>query len=209
MEGGPPNAEFRRELSNVSDKDLLGQLHEIAPDVYERTDKTQRKRIIRALEIAHSRTEQGREPAAKLELDPLLLGPFYPRPVIHRRIEERLDQRLREGLLEEVESLNSSGIPWDRLEALGLEYRYAARRLQGQLSQTEFRNQLLAKIRQFCRSQEIWFRKMEREGKVIHWVPEGDVCKATNLARTFLAGKKLPEPEIQLKNIRYGPDTNK
>lgn len=205
LEGGPPDPQFRAAIQNWSLEALLTQLARTAPDVYQRTDKTQRKRVIRGLEIAKSRHTHRRSPQQEIDVHPLLLAPFYPRPEIHARIESRLDNRLKDGLLREVEELNQNRISWERLEALGLEYRYAARHLRGELSWPEFRDQLLAKIRQFCRSQEIWFRKMEREGRKIYWIPRGNRTTAKQLVRSFLAGNNLPEPQIQLKNITYGP----
>lgn len=205
LEGGPPDPQFRAAIQDWSLEALLNQLARTAPDVYQRTDKTQRKRVIRALEIAKSRSAQHRSPQQEIDVHPLLLAPFYPRPEIHARIRSRLDQRLNDGFLREVEGLNQNGISWERLEELGLEYRYAARHLRGELSWREFRDRLLAKIRQFCRSQEIWFRKMEREGRKIYWIPGGDRATAKHLVRSFLAGNNLPEPQIQLKDIKYGP----
>ena len=215
LEGGPPDPKLRKDVQDLSDEELLERLQEIAPDVYERTDKTQRKRIIRALEIAATRdtdttdNSQAQPPPFRFLPDHLLIGPYFPRPVIHKRIEERLDSRINAGLLDEAANLHKHGISWQRLEDLGLEYRYAARHLQGQLSRPEFREQLFTKIRRFCKAQEIWFRKMEREGKTIYWIPNGDPQKAEKVVSLFLADSPLPPPEIQVKDIRYGPSGRK
>jgi tRNA dimethylallyltransferase len=175
----------------------------VAPDVFARTDCTQRHRILRALEIARSRHEH---PGSALPpVRALLLAPFYPRGELHRRIEARLDARLALGLVAEVSALHEQGLPWERLEHFGLEYRWVARFLQGHLSSAEMRNTLLARIRQFCRSQEIWFRKMEREGWDIHWLPGGDSVAAESRVRDFLAGTPLPRPQLRLSEIYYGP----
>ena len=209
MEGGGVNPELRLELEAKTDAELLADLERTAPDVFARTDRTQRRRIIRALEIAHSRTSpETVSEIPPLPLRPLLLGVYFPRQEVHRRIEARLDERLRQGMVEEVAELHRGGLTWERLDYLGLEYRYIARHLQGLLSRQEMRDQLLIKIRHFCRSQDIWFRKMEREGKVIHWLRHGNPREAGDLVERFLHHQPLPPPVLQLSTTYYGPRSN-
>ena len=107
-------------------------------------------------------------------------------------------------MVAEVENLHNQGISWERLEFFGLEYRYVAYYLQGKLSFVEMRKKLLEKIRQFAKRQDIWFRKMEREGKRIFWVKEGDVSRAEALSDAFLKCREMPEPEIKISEIYYG-----
>ena len=49
------------------------------------------------------------------------------------------------------------------------------------------RDQLLIKIRQFAKRQDTWFRKMEREGVAIHWLPPENIEEAETLCREFLS----------------------
>jgi len=203
LAGGAPDPALREELAALSEEQLLDLLRSEAPDLYERTDKTQRKRIVRAVEIARTRTDADQTPS--LTLDPLLLAPYYPRQEVHRRIEQRLDARLNAGLIEEVAALHESGAPWEWLDDLGLEYRYVSRYLRGELSREEMREALFTKIRQFCKSQDIWARKMEREGKTIYWLPNGDLEQAAELVQRFLAGQDLPAPQLRLMETFYGP----
>ncbi len=159
--------------------------------------------MIRGIEIARSRERaQGREPPVALR--PLILAPYYERHIIHQRIAERLHQRLQAGLLDEVRELNKRGLSWERLEYFGLEYRYAARYLKNEIDMDTFLEQLLVRIRKFCKAQDVWFRKMEREGKDIYWLEQGDFDEACRLTRAFLAGEILPEPSFRLKDIDYG-----
>ena len=206
MEGGGADPDVRRELDALSTDGLLERLQAEDPVLYERTDRTQRKRITRALEIARS---SGRTRAVSCPpLEALLLGPYYPRSAVHARIAARLDARLAGGLIEEVAGLHARGISWERLDFFGLEYRCVAQHLQGQLTRVELRDVLAARIRQFCRRQDVWFRKMEREGKTIHWVPGGDVVRASSLVERFLQRLPLPRPSIRLMDIRYGPKSS-
>ncbi|NLF92541.1 MAG: tRNA (adenosine(37)-N6)-dimethylallyltransferase MiaA [Oligosphaeraceae bacterium] len=187
LEGAGPDPAWRQELEELSDAQLLEMLRQqAAPELLARTDLTQRRRVIRALEIA--RSGGGNFPREGLH-NTLILAPKYPRAVCHQRIELRLDQRLAQGLPEEVERLHQQGLSWEKMDWLGLEYRCLAQYFQGQLSWPEMRQTLLARIRQFCKRQDIWFRKMEREGKQIHWLPEGDFALACRLTEEWLSGQ--------------------
>lgn len=205
LAGGPPDPHLRRLHADKSDAELGEELRRINPAVYARTDTRHRPRLLRGLEIARQ-SEPSAAPAS-VPLHPLLIGPYFPRPEIHQRIETRLDQRIREGLLDEVRHLHDAGVAWERLEFLGLEYRFAARHLRGDIDADTFRNSLLAAIRRFCKAQEIWLRKLEREGWAIHWISGGNPATALELTRQFLAGEALPPPEIRLNDRLYGPRT--
>lgn len=188
LEGAGPDYAWRQQQQELSDEQLLEMLRQQAsPELLARTDLTQRRRVIRAIEIARSGGESFPREALK---NTLILAPKYSRAVCHQRIEQRLDQRLAQGLVEEVERLHQQGLSWENMDWLGLEYRYLAKYLQGQLSWSEMRQTLLARIRQFCKRQDIWFRKMEREGKQIHWLPEGDFSLACRLTEEWLAGQR-------------------
>ncbi len=209
MPGRPSNPEARQQWEHLSSQQLRQKLQEQSPDLYARTDKTQRRRLVRALEIASASSEgeegRGGGGAAEVKLAPLLIAPYYPRREMHRRIEQRLDERLYHGLLEEVKQLHERGVNWERLEFFGLEYRAAARYLKGEVEYEEFREQLLAGIRRFCKAQDGWFRKFERDGWDIHWIPRGEPRKAFDLVELFIHDKPLPEPELRLNEILYGP----
>lgn len=66
-----------------------------------------------------------------------------------------------------------NGVTWEQLEFFGLEYREAARYLKGECTLLEMRNTLLCRIRQFAKRQDIFFRKLEREGHDIYWLKAG------------------------------------
>ena len=202
LPGGEPDPQLREELQSLSHEQLMARLQAVAtPEFLKRVDITQDKRIIRAIEIALSPQA---EPIHAEPLDnPLVIAPYYPRKTVRERIEVRLDERLKLGLVEEVRMLHQNGVSWEKLDWFGLEYRYVSRYLKNELTFDQMRTELLAKIRHFCKSQDIWFRKMEREGIAIHWIPEGDTATAESLVARWLAHEPLPEPSIRLADITY------
>jgi len=208
LPGGAPDPQLREELRHLTVPELQQRFRELAPDRFAAfKDKINPGRLRRAMEMLLVPNGETALPVDEW-LDPLVLGVYYPRPEVRQRIEQRLDARLAAGMIEEVQRLHEQGVSWERLEFFGLEYRYLALYLQNKLSRAAMREQLLAHIRQFAKRQDIWFRKMEREGMNIYWLDHGDPAAAQQLVTAFLAGEPLPEPAFRLKDIHYGPITS-
>ncbi len=205
LRGGAPDPDLRESLGRLQTTEIFGMLKYESEDACSSittNDQNNRNRVIRYLE----RIKNNRMEAEPFSFNPeyLLIGVFFNRRDVHSRIVERLDLRIENGMLTEVENLHNDGISWERLEFFGLEYRYVSYYLQGKLSFAEMRKKLLEKIRQFAKRQDIWFRKMEREGKRIYWVKGGDVSQADALTDAFLKSLEMPEPEIKISEIYYG-----
>ena len=208
LPGGPPDSALRKSLEEKTLEELLEILKKNDEKAYnEFKDRDNRYRLLRAIEKAAVITNALDESSFR-ELDPLVIGVYFPRQEVHRRIEERLDRRLKNGMIEEVEQLHQRGVSWERLEFFGLEYRFIALHLQGILDYETMRNQLLYRIRQFAKRQDIWFRKLEREGRTIYWIDQQKGPDPFKLVEDFLAERPLPRPEISLKDIFYGPKTS-
>jgi len=81
-----------------------------------------------------------------------------------------LNQRLREGMIDEVKSLIDQGVDTDTLIYYGLEYKYITLYLTGKISYESMSSELEIAIHQFAKRQMTWFRGMERRGTKIHWL---------------------------------------
>ena len=157
--------------------------------------------------VARSVADYEAEPSftPPFELDPLVLGVLFDRNIVRERIEKRLDARFEAGMIEEVRQLHEKeGVPYEKLEFFGLEYREIAFYLQGKCTFEEMRQSLLDKIRQFAKRQDIFFRKIERSGQDIYWCREGKNPDPVELVQKFLAGEKLPEITFRLADVNYG-----
>ena len=117
-----------------------------------------------------ARGEAHSEMPAGLPLRPFFIGTLVSREERNRRIDARLDARLKEGLVEEIRTLLDGGVPAQTLIAYGLEYKYVTQYVLGQISYEEMFTLLSTAIHQFAKRQMTWFRGMERSGTVIHWV---------------------------------------
>jgi tRNA dimethylallyltransferase len=126
--------------------------------------------LLRAIEIAEGERQADAQPLALPPLTPQIFGLRWPRELLRQRITKRLRERLDHGLIEEVVTLHEAGVSWETLDYYGLEYRFVARHLQGQLNRNDLFQKLNSAIHQFAKRQETWFRRMERQGVAIHWL---------------------------------------
>ena len=92
--------------------------------------------------------------------------------VRRERISNRFHQRLMEGLVEEVQVLLGHGISQDALKWMGLEYKWAVNYLNREISKDRFEQGLEVAIHQFAKRQMTYFRKMEKAGIKITWIPD-------------------------------------
>ena len=109
-------------------------------------------------------------PAERLPQKTFYIGTLVSREERVARIDRRLDERLEDGLIEEIQVLLDSGIPAEDLLWYGLEYKFVTQYVLGKLSFDEMHILLANAIHQFAKRQMTWFRGMERDGVRIHWV---------------------------------------
>jgi tRNA dimethylallyltransferase len=180
-----PQPELRAQLEKRPLPELLAQLEELDPQSAATIDRNNLRRVIRALEvclISGKPFSQQRKMAEPL-YQCLLLGIEWPREILYRRIDARVDERMQQGMVQEVQRLLDEGISHERLEALGLEYRYITRLLRGEFkNEDEMVQKLKYAIHDFTRRQLTWYRKDKR----IVWVNGGGWEQAEEVVRDFL-----------------------
>ena len=180
-----PQPELRAQLAGRPLAELLAQLEQLDPHSAATIDRNNPRRVIRALEVSlvsGKPFSQQRRVADPL-YHSLSLGIEWPRSVLYERIDQRVEERMRQGMVQEVQRLLDQGVSHERLEALGLEYRYISRWLRGEFkSEHEMVESLKYAIHDFTRRQLTWFRRDKR----IVWVEGGDVETAEEVVRGFL-----------------------
>ena len=188
MPAVPENSLLRAELEREETETLTIRLKTLKPALHNTTDILDRHRLIRALEIAErSRTDGAGEQLIFPSLTPLVIGLRWDRDIIRLRITNRLRERLAAGMIEEVKSLHDKGIRWEKIIFWGLEYRYIGLHLQGKLDYQEMFRQLNNRIHQFAKRQETWFRRMERQGILIHWLDNPEYGSLKRLVEGMLS----------------------
>lgn len=167
----PENKILHQQLEETPLEILAKRLIELQPDLHTLCDLKEKNRVIKALEIIEAK-KNGYETTSSVrpEIKPLIIGTTLPRPILWDNIAIRLKERLEHGMLDEVLNIHNSGISWERLEKLGLEYRYCSFYLQKKISKLDLYEKLFIAIRQFAKRQETWFRMMEKKGVKILWL---------------------------------------
>ena len=166
----PENIALRASLSTLSHDTLVSKLSALKPNLHNTTDIIERERLVRAIEIAQGELDAKDEINDFPALKPLIFAIKWPREVIRQRITDRLKVRMEQGLIEEVARLHSQGVSWETLYFYGLEYRFIAQHLQGQLTKNDCFQKLNSAIHQFSKKQDTWLRRLERNGSKIHWL---------------------------------------
>ena len=163
-----PNRELRKKLEKKSCEQLMIILQKLDKNIAKTIDSKNKVKIIRAIEIAKS---LGEVPSIKSEplYEALQIGLIAPDKVLKDRIKTRLIKRIGAGMLQEGSRLHKQGLSWKRMGDLGLEYRYMARYLQGQITKDQMINELNSKIWQYARRQKTWFKR----NKDIQWYQIG------------------------------------
>ncbi len=177
------NQALRLELAPLTMAALQARLQALRPEQHNTSDSEDRSRLIRAIEIAEGEQHASAQPLCLPPLTPQVFGLRWPRERLRKRITIRLRERLDHGLIEEVANLHAAGVSWETLDYYGLEYRFVARHLQGQLNRNDLFQKLNSAIHKFAKRQETWFRRMERQGTAIHWLNAEDDPVAELLAR--------------------------
>lgn len=198
----PPDPKLRAKLEKQSAKQLYSRLLSIDRERAQRIDRCNKRRLVRAIEIAISknrfpetaqagtiRSSPGYDhfnmPAGSFDI--IWIGVNPGKEELAENIKKRLDRRLGQGMMGEVEALHKRGVSWKRLDGFGLEYRWISRYLKnkGGKEKTKTKNQklkfknsgyyekLLIEIIRYSKRQITWFKGNEN----INWVTGSDDLK--------------------------------
>ncbi len=176
-----PDLVYRAELETYDTPKLYEMLIQLRPDVV--VERNNRNRVMRMLERIHDGDEV--VPGKSPRVNSIRIGVTWPREILAVRIQERLEKRMQEGMLEEVAGLLNSGVSPEFLIGLGLEYKYLTWYLTGVMpDKDEMLKSLAQAIRKFAKRQMTWFR---RHGDVVWLDMEKDpFLQASQLIEQFL-----------------------
>jgi len=146
--------------------EMLAQLDPIKAGSLNASDRKNPRRLIRAIEIATWKLEFGRgEAKAKTYGDVLFIGLTGPKEILFRKIEERIDVRLRLGLEKEIASLLKDGVDWNDQAMSSLGYRQFRGYFTGNQTKKEAIEDWKSQERKYAKRQITWFKKDSR----INW----------------------------------------
>jgi len=164
----PPDPVFREAIQKKSDLEIIEQLSSIQT-LHNASDTTNRKRMIRALEIAEYYKNHPQIDQTFPHINYKILGVRFDRSSERKRITSRLKERLDKGMVDEVRDLIDK-YGFESVEYFGLEYKFISWYIMGKITNEEMFSQLNTAIHQFAKRQMTWFRRMQRNGFEIHWI---------------------------------------
>jgi tRNA dimethylallyltransferase len=152
---------LRQEAKERGTPILYQRLQEVDPTAAERILPGNLRRIIRALEVYEVTgkpfsEQQGRESP---RYDFLVLGLTMERPALYRRVDQRAERMVQQGLIEEIQELCNRGYDWDLPAMSSLGYSQFRPYLEGTCSLEEALERLKYDTHAFIRHQYTWFRR--------------------------------------------------
>lgn len=161
----PQNWELRTKLEKKNSEELFKELKKLDPKRAKNIDPFNKRRLIRAIEIIKTTGQAVGILQTKPKYDVLFIGIKRSPRELEKLINKRLLARMKQGMVAEARRLHKSGLSYKRMRQLGLEYKYLALFLQGEITKKEMTGELELKIRQYAKRQLTWFKRNQE----IYW----------------------------------------
>jgi len=198
-----PDPELRYYLeeraAKVGKEELYRELEQVAPAAASRIDPSNVRRIIRALEVYRGSGALSAQHKAKktLAYNTLIIGLTADRAELYRRIDSRVDEMIRLGLVEEVKKLINMGYGLDLPAMSGIGYQQIGMFLGGELTLKAAIQQIKFESHRFVRHQYNWFKIKDDR---IRWFDiQGEVySEITELVDTFISKETIEDPSLGL-----------
>jgi tRNA dimethylallyltransferase len=162
----PANNILRAELEATALPELLRELAESDPETFDRIDRCNSRRVVRAIEVIRLtgkpyslQRADWSQPSATVALCPPAFGFARPAADLRQRIDVRVDAMFQSGLVAETEALLKAGLGKNRTALQALGYRQVVEYLQGSRSLAETIALVKTRTRQFAKRQMTWFRR--------------------------------------------------
>jgi tRNA dimethylallyltransferase len=167
-------ARWEEQLAERGVAALYAVLRDRDPAAADRIEPRNGRRIVRALEVIEltGRPFSASLPRREYHEPTVQLGLRAERPVLDRRIAERVVRMWQQGLLREVAALDRAGLRQGRTASRALGYAQALRQLDGDLSEEAAREETVVATRRFARRQEAWFGPDPRVVWLEHDAPD-------------------------------------
>lgn len=158
------NKQLRKSFETKSNEELLDLLRKIDPKSVENIDTKNKRRITRALEVAIISGESFIEQRKKGDnlFDTLQIGVLWKREELYKRINDRIDSMIENGLLEEINFLLKKGYSWNLNSMNGIGYRQFKDYFEGKEKLEDAVERLKRDTRRFAKRQITWFKRDSR-----------------------------------------------
>lgn len=160
---------------------LLERLITLAPDVAANIDHKNPRRVVRALELAMlGETAHATLPAAPTLWHPetRIIGVHAERSVLVERLDRRVDQMWREGMLTEIENLIPLGLENGKTASRAIGYAQALAQFRGEYSEAEAIAETQMLTRRYARRQVSWFKRYPQ----LEWINGPELSQISGFA---------------------------
>jgi tRNA dimethylallyltransferase len=182
----PSDPALRAALEAVPLENLLEELRQSDPVTYERIDRQNPRRVIRALEVIRQTGRSYSEQRAAWPASSKIRAFGLARQTddLRKRIDRRVDQMFADGLAEETKQLLSQGLANNRTAMQALGYRQVMEHLHSDCSLPEAMERVKIKTRQFAKRQMTWFRRQMN----LEWIEVDSIQTPAQVAGKMLDG---------------------
>lgn len=154
----PPDYELRENLSAYTYEELRRMLEKLDPRRASEIEINDKKKIIRALEMAEHLEKPLSEYKKELEFEVEWIGLNFPREELYERINLRVEMMVKAGLVEETENLLKQHGRIKNLTCT-IGYQEMIAYLDNQMTLDEAKDKLKQNSRNYAKRQLTWFRK--------------------------------------------------
>lgn len=145
--------------------DILAQLDPIRAARMNVSDRKNPRRLLRAIEIVQFKGQTQRvlmNQFIETKHDVLFVGLTAPREKLYKRIDQRVEERLKQGVEGEIKRLINMGVPWDSQAMTGLGYRQWREYFEGKADESQVIKNWKRVEREYARRQLTWFKQDKR-----------------------------------------------
>lgn len=181
----PPNPTLREKLAEHSTTELYDQLRSIDPERAKAIDAANPRRLMRALEIAHT---VGKNPPITVTENPyhtVVIGITRNREELRARYQTRAKEWLQAGIIEETQGLLDTGITRERIRELGFEYTLTLQLIDTEITRAEWQERFVQKNWQYAKRQLTWLRRNPE----VQWIDPDNISEAVALVHTSIASQ--------------------
>lgn len=161
-----PNLKLRKELEKISTENLFKRLQKLDSVRAANIDSKNPRRLIRAIEIIEATGKAVPEQKLESPYKIVWIGINPGKETLEKNIYKRISQRIKQGMISEIENLHKQGLSWKKLESYGLEFKFISQLLQNKISKQEMIEQLFTSHKQYVKRQLTWWKRNHN----IHWI---------------------------------------
>jgi tRNA dimethylallyltransferase len=183
----PPMKKLRQSFDSKSIEELVTLLESVDPEAYSLIDRKNKRRLIRALEVAISTGESfvKQRKYGEPVVEALQIGLNWPTAEMYERINRRTEMQWKSGLFDEVKGLVKQKYSFEMPSLSGIGYRQVGCFLRGESTEKETIEIIKKDTRHYAKRQITWFKRDKR----IKWIDKDNYQQAKKLISEFAKKK--------------------